>query len=92
MRCLRGWCREVGVLTLVMLEISVASGEGSTATLNLAGVGAFPGAEGSVAASRCELRRLTGYAGVSRGTTSRQRPFGRARRGAAFPRCYGVSA
>jgi hypothetical protein len=58
MRCLRGWCREVGVLTLVMLEISVASGEGSTATLNLAGVGAFPGAEG-------QWRRLGASSGDS---------------------------
>jgi hypothetical protein len=75
-----------------MFEIGVASSEGSTATLNLAGVGAFPGAEGSVAASRREFRELTGYDGVSQGTTSRQRPFGRARRGAASLRCYETSA
>lgn len=92
MRRLGGGRGEVGVLTLVMLEIGVASSEGSAATLNLAGIGAFSGAEGSVAASQQESRRLTGYDGASRGTTSRQRPFGRVRRGAASPPCYGMSA
>lgn len=54
MRRLGGGRGELGVLTLVMLEIGVASSEGSAATLNLAGIGAFSGAEGSVAASHSE--------------------------------------